>query len=434
MIIKKIIIIFFIYSFFVFIPSTFAQISKLLFLSQVIQSAISNNSEILSESSRLDVSRAEILSASVLENPFFTFDSNLVENSFDFGVQRIFETGGLKDKRVDIATTRHKLDLINLELKKFELKNKVRAAYTKHYVNQEKLKNFRELLGFVKNLLKKKDIKDVIRFQGEVVLLEIEHNIDKAELTISQSDMNLEKLIGKSIVEKDLSLHPPDSVPAALKPFVNKNFSNLEYIPVQYIKAFALRNRLEFKKMLEFIKLSENQKRLALAKRWPLVLLEVGATVNFNEKKSRPFFSANIELPLLDRDEAEIAAADAKKDHYKKTLEILRSKIDIEVQDAYQTFKLSKKRFDRFEHSIKPEAIRHIEKLREEYDNEDISLIDRIGVEKSVLEILNTYYDALIDYQTSIIELDKAVGVFKLSPLSKNALYNRVPALNNPGQ
>lgn len=438
--IKKIIILFLFYIVFIFITPAFAQISKLLFLHQVIRSGLENNSELQATRSRLNITKAEILSASVLENPFFTFDSNLVEKSYEFGLQRIFTLGRLEQKRKNIASQRHEIEGKILEIKEFELKNKLRAAYIRHYVNKKKLKAFGKLYNQVETILdrdkhknrdkykEKNNCKEkAVRFQGEIVLLEIEHILDKTKLAIKKSDMILEKLIGKSIIEDDLILHPPDRIPASLKPFINKNSSNIMCIPDKYIKDYALKERYELKEIQESIKLAERQKELVLAERWPLLLLEAGATINFDYNKSRPFFSANIEIPVLDRESEDITVADEREKHHKKRLEILKKRIEIEVKDAYQTFKHSKERFDNYDSYIMPETEKHAENLTESYYNKHISLKDIIDVKKSVLEIKNTYFEALIDYQKSIIELDKAVGVFEIGSQPGSILSRSIP-------
>ncbi len=438
--IKKYIIVFFIYVFFLFVSPAFAQISQLLFLHEVVRSAIDNNPEIQSARSRLNVTRAEILSASVLQNPFFTFDSNLVENSYDFGLQRIFELGGLKDKRKNIATIRHELEGISVRIREFELKNKVRAAYTKHYVNQEKYKAFCKLYEKVENLLenrhdhKYKEIdkykEEAILFQGKVTLLDIDNNIEKSLLAINQSDMLLEKLIGKSIIEQSRSLVRPEIIPAALKPFANNGFINIDSISVEQLANSAFKNRGEFDEIDKFMELAESQRIFAMAKRWPLVILEAGATVNFNQNKTRPFVSANIELPFLDKEKDEIDIADEKIKHNKERLNILKRKIQIEVKDAYQTFKHSKIRFDKLDKYILPKAKKHLDELREHYENGKITLKDMIDTEKAVIDIINTYFDSLMDYENAIIELDKAVGVFELTPISRINLEDRLQSLS----
>jgi outer membrane protein TolC len=122
-------------------------IPAVLFLTQAITSAIAHNPELQRLRSQAEITQAEARSSSTVQNPYFTFDADPLENDYRFGLQKAFETGGSPKWAGRASLKRAEIERARLETATVDLKRRVTSAYTNVYINQEKVIIYKEKPG-----------------------------------------------------------------------------------------------------------------------------------------------------------------------------------------------------------------------------------------------------------------------------------------------
>lgn len=393
---------------------TFAQIPPIFFLNQAISSAIQNDPFIQQKRVELKLSPSEIAAISTSQlNPFFTFGLNPGVQGYKFGFAKTFELGGLKQKRIGIAKLRNELQLLELEKQMLIIKDKVRGAYVTHYINHEKLKNLKNNLQLIKELIYQGCCKNIIeQKQADLVILKLKNDIRRAELSLLESKIALEELTGESIEKKD-QIDAPNRIPGTLEKLFGKKFERLEKTNEEQFKKIAYKNRPEIKENEKEIELSLKQEKLAKVKRLPLMILESGwelvtpPEININNF----YIEGDIELPILYRNNDEIKAAKDRQNQYKNNLDETKKDIAIEIKNTFEYLLKSQKNLDSYEYKILPEMENLISFFIENYKNGKYSFSELLQAKQINTEINNGYFRALKDYQDAISDLERVLGL-----------------------
>jgi|GEM_PF-869935 len=173
-------------------------------------------------------------------------------------------------------------------------------------------------------------------------------------------------------------------------------------------KRDALERHPRLKQLELLVRQREQEVRAEEASRWPGLTVGFGAARQFDANSLGGFL--RFELPIRDRNQAEIAAARARLGQAAAELNRARLEITREVELAAKSYESLHEQLDAFESGLIQSAGEtfRIEQFRfEEGEVDFLHLLDsRRTARQTELEYLQTLYDAHI----ARLELDRAVG------------------------
>lgn len=159
---------------------------------------------------------------------------------------------------------------------------------------------------------------------------------------------------------------------------------------------------------------AEAAARLARRERWPDVALaaQYGQIGTGTGAPSPPTvtFGVSLPVPLFHQRQGEVARADAERDATRVVRDRLLASVARDVSSAFGAFTTARRRVERLESSGLERARRARDVTRVQFDAGATTLVDFLDAERSYVEVRREYLDALVDYGTAVLELEKAVG------------------------
>lgn len=368
-------------------------------MQQAITSALQNNPDIQLERGRVDITGIGAVSEANILNPFFLFNADTADNTYNFGLQKAFETGGLGKIRKKIQEKRRELQKAQLNERMIEVEERVIKAFTDVYINQERIKLLEKTFDFIKAGRKKaEDLSEVDELLVEEELLDIIQSLEDSRIEVEKAKLVLEELLGEK-VEKGRRVGDPRDL--KLKEGLTTEEELLKK---------ALEEKPEIIENKRQLELAQLLKDLAKADYWPLIIADAGAEVDFNERTAGVFVGLDIELPVLGLEKRQVEAAEKRIEQIKKNRETLEKDIRLEVSETYKLYEFTKERLRDYDRKYLPKIEKLIETIRKKYKKREISFIDLLKAEKSRIKIQNNYFDALFDFENAFSNLERAVG------------------------
>lgn|GEM_PF-6683031 len=378
-----------------------------MFLNQALTSAFQNNPDILLERGKVETAGLGVESEANVLNPFFLFDADTADKTYNFGLQKAFETGGLGKIRKKIQEKRKELQKARLQERVIALEEKVIKAFTQVYINQEKIKLLEETFKYIKKSREEiEDLPEEEELLTEVELLDIKQRLEDARIEIEKARLALEELLGEK-VERDSRLGDPRNLD------IKENMGKVELIQK------ALKENSKIIENESLLEIAQLQKNLAKADYWPLIIADAGAEIDFDEKSTGVFFGLDIELPVMGLEKKQVKIAEKRIEQVKENRKIIESEIRLKISENYELYKFTQKRLEEYDQEYLPKVEKLIVKIREKYSKNEISFKDLLKAEESKIEVQNNYFDALIDFKNAFSDLEKAVGISLAKDLAK---------------
>ncbi len=380
-------------------------------LDEAIISAIDNNPEFKSIKTNLDIGDAEIMSAKRRFNPSLMSDNGFAEDTYRLGISKTFELGGKRGRRIDLAKSQKKI--INEEVKKafLDLRYKVRGKYVELYFAKRKEKYFKGLLEIteiLKEITKKRfdaaKIPVVDLLQIEIASTNVKNNYRNANYQVQKAKNDLTTLIN-SPINLD-GLNKPDS-------FLKIEAKNSEEA-IEFLINEAIGNRPEIKRNFYQQEASKDELRLAKANRIPNISLTAGPDIVIpggDDNQYGVFAIAQMELPLLYRQQGEIAKAKALQEKYKFEEENIQNQLRLDVLNAFNAYVLTREQVKLYESETLVKADELLEKSMKSFRVGKVTFLIPLKALEASINVHLDYLQRVVDYETAISDLERVVGI-----------------------
>jgi outer membrane protein TolC len=396
-------------------------VQTLFLLNQAINIAVERNPVLQAELSRTGISKAEITGLKTVANPYFTFNSSIPEGIYSFGLQKIIQLGNTGKYRKNIASIRREIDLLEVQRKILDVRQETRDAYIQYFASRKKLSVYSEIYDKLKNYVEhtrknppKNKFLDLLMAENE--LISLANNIEVTKYEIIKAQNHLEEIVGVDF-DKEPALQEPTELPDLLKNLTGENLSECSKQKIAKLTQIALNCRPAAIEANKNIELSRNQYKLAQLGRIPLVILEAGAEIDNNndepeqENEVNAFINGNIELPIFDRHQGPVDQALAETEFNIEQKKSIDDNIAHEVKNAYTALAANKERILRYQNSLLPKAEELNKEAIKNYKNANLTASEFLRAERVYIDTQLAYLDALVDFQTAISELERAIGV-----------------------
>lgn len=386
----------------------FAEPEKTLTLQQALDTAITNNPQFKATQAKLGIGQAEIVSAGARLNPALTSDNGIAEKTYRLGIEKTFELGGKRQKRVAVAEAQKEALVAEINIILLDLRTNVRRGYTDLYNAQQHQKAAQEIIQVTEHLLeiarKREEAGDIAAvdvLQTDIANLSAKNELQATIAQVTEARNRLNALLNQPL-DTALILAPPSEVPQT--PFSQNNLDDL-------LKT-AFTNRPELQQLQQAIEVTKRQKELAYANRVPNLSLAVGPdwVVEPGQDALNVFIVGNLEIPLFNRQQGPIQEALARQTQLEQEMMALTNKITLDVTNAFNALTSSRDRVMRYETELLPKLETVVEKSQRSFEEGKASILVPINAQQAYINTRLGYLKALMDYQNAISDLERAVG------------------------
>lgn len=390
--------------------------SRQLTLEEAITTGVSNNPLIQSERAKIGISDAQIKTAGLRRNPRLVLDASIADKSYKGGLEQTIELGGKIKKRVKIAKSQKEITLQEIATSIIDLRAQIRTAYIQLYSAQEKLNTEYEILKITNSMseiARKKEIAgDIAKLdvlQAEILEINTKSDIEAIKLEKSKAINNLSYYLGE-VLPEDIELK---------KPAVNEDYGKskaedktVEEVLIQEAKD----NRPELKRIAKLLEQNTQIEKLARATAVPDLTLAVGPNIMIENTDNGEvthvsvYSTLSIDLPVFDHGQTALKQAKAERVKLEKDLKAEENKVELEVKNAYSSVVRTSAVLKIYENELLPKAKEILSKSKMSFEEGKSDILMLLTSQEAYEKARNGYTDAISNYQTSLSDLERALG------------------------
>ncbi len=390
--------------------------SRQITLDEAITSSIANNPQIQSERAKVGISDAQIKTAGLWTNPRMVLDASIADKSYKGGIEQTIQLGGKIKKKVNIAKQQKEVTLQEIATAIIDLRANVRTAYIQLYSAQERLNTEYEILKISKSMsdiARKKEIAgDIAKLdvlQTEILEVNTQSDIEALKLEKSRAINNLNFYLGE-ILPEDIEL---------VKPEINSDYgkSEIDDKNVQEILIKeAKENRPELKRIMKLLEQNEQIQKLARATAVPDLTLAVGPNIMIENVDSGDvihvsvYSTLSMDLPIFNHGQTVLKEAKAERVKLEKDLKAEENRVELEVKNAYSSVVRTSAMLKIYENQLLPKTKDVLQKSEMSFKEGKSDILMLLTSQNSYEKARNGYIDAITNYQTSLSDLERALG------------------------
>jgi len=390
-----------------------------LSLSDLVAEALKNNPEIQVAKRKVEVARARAGQATYLEDPEVNMEawgiplnrplSFRSANPIVLGLRQKFPFFGKLRLKGEIAGEEVNVVKEELRAKEVEIVTKVKSAYADFFMANKSIEIQKELLELVRlvsvtadNLYRvgKAPQQDVIKALLEQT--ELLNKLTWAEKDLTTSQAKLNTLLSRSPNSPVGQLSELTLTPLSLQ------FPDLEKL--------ALEQRPELRALESVINKSEKSLELARKnQKFPdfMLGLEYWVAPDQNPKNMyTPMVTMTIPFSpwTKGRHDYEIEEAVAERQMAKSNLDAMRNMALFEVKDMSAKVEAAMKSVSIYRDGLLPQAEQSFQAAIAAYQTGGVNFITLLDAQRTIRDVRMGYYKALVDYEQSRADLERAVG------------------------
>ena len=384
-----------------------------LTLSDAVAIFLHQNLQLVAARYDIDTSDAEKITARLRPNPQLTIgfadlplnlSGPLVkEQTYSYGISQTVELGGKRSKRIDAANANSELAQGQFQTVVWQLTNDLKKKFYTVLLAQSLLRlarenqtTFAETIKHTAELYQFGEISGLDLKRLEVEKLKFDTDLANSERDYEVAVRDLRFTLGGDYRTMDIAVA-----------------GELEYQPYQFSLAEMREKSLAARPDLKAAQLSERAAdasiRLQNAQRIPDVTLGAGVD-QVPAGTSVYTFGVGITLPVHDRNQGERAKAIIEKQKAQNQQQLLVNQVLSEVDKALVAFESQKRRVELYRTGVlsKVDEIQNLTEVAlRAGESSTLELLDAIRTRRDTLA---GYYQALFDYETSLLDLELATA------------------------
>lgn len=401
--------------------------------------AVENNKEVIAAKYNLPISKAAIQIASAIPNPRFSllygfgpaFTVILAGNPQQFGWQQQIQTAGKRTKNINFARANYRTSEIQIANTLFDVHNRVRRAYAELAAAEA----YQDLLDAERKVAielmrtaqyrfdsGKASQSELLQAQLGVNQFDIQRNQSKARL--QRASVALSSLIGEvpthvEVIDVDdngifkISADRTDLVPPPERPMPSLQ----TILPAAYVERPDLQQALQ--------QAFADRKGLTVAKAQRIPDLFVDSGYQFTTlKKHQPYnlfpgtvhnqpgvyLNLSCEVPIYYQHQGEVAQAKATWLQDFDQIEQLKTQIAMDIVTSYESVCVARANISKFQKELIPAAAQVAKGARRRYQVGKTDLATAIIATQQYQQVLASYFDSVVNYQSSWADLERATG------------------------
>lgn len=397
---------------------TYIQLS----LDQYLEKVRVGNLEYAAQRLNIEISDAQIISASVFNNPSIGFSYYNDElNSMQMG------HGGSAEISQTISPGRRRAAM-NLAKSEKDLTQAVLVDYFRLLRQEATLTWLEAIKARQLYKIKKESYDDQIKLmvsdslsRGSEFLNDLDILQNRVETGILRSELidmerEYEDLCVTITNFCGISNYDTVYIPEKRNIWNDKSFILTEIVEV------ALNNRADILALKKEIDVSKYAIKAAKVERTPEFDIFFGYGVNAEARNidaPSPQFNGfevgiSFPIPLFDRNKGGIKEAQVQKRQAELRYMEAEMQVKSEVVTAYNNYITSDKKRNLFRAGLVKNAKDALDQKREEYFNGQIHLIEVLDAQRSYDDVLASFYSAIYEKSETLVRLESAIGIWEI--------------------
>ncbi len=390
-------------------------------LEQATDLAIKHNHALQAARNVILQNQASEVTANLRPNPVLSWDAQFIPvftpsdftgtyfnntAQFDVGVGYLFERGQKRQHRLEAAKDQTAVTESLVSDNERTVAFNVATQFIGVLLAQSTLdlalvdvKSFQQTVDIGESQYKAGDISEGDFLKIKLQLLQFQQDVSAARLAKVQALAGLRQLVGFESVPDDFDVQ-----------------GELEYLPVHSgmddLKAQALRSRPDLRAAQQSVTLSQGQYSLAQAygKR------DLTASANYSHVSAASTASVffNIELPIFDRNQGEIARTHTAITQFQELATEASEQVMSDVVDAFEGLRTNDQIIQLYRSGYVDEAQASRDISEYAYKRGAASLLDFLDAERTYRANQLAYRQALASYMLALEQLREAVGTRSL--------------------
>ncbi len=391
-----------------------------LTLDRAIHLAVEHNPSLKAARSQIEQSQASEITAGIRPNPVFTYDDLFMPvkpsqitgtninniSEFDAGASFTWERGHKRQARVraardQTAVTRDDVSDTQRALTYNVGQQFIAALLAKSQLKfaEQDLASFRQTVQTSESQYKAGAISEGDLLKIKLQMLQFQTDVSTARLALEQALASLRQLVGYNAVPADYTVA-----------------GKLAYTPIhankEDLQLLALKQRPDLLAAEKGVTAAQSQYALAKAngKRDLTTTFYYTHVVAINSVS----FIANIEIPIFDRNQGEIARTHFAISQADEQRQAAQQAVMTDVTNAFEAMKTSENVVKLYDSGYLNQAKQSLEISRYAFQRGGASLLDFLDAERSYRSTELAYRQALANYMLALEQLRNAVGTRNL--------------------
>jgi cobalt-zinc-cadmium efflux system outer membrane protein len=383
-----------------------------------VRLALERNHQLRAQRLNVDLSKADEVTAALKPNPvltstnenfpvwspsdLFSRDNFLNNQNFVESVSYLFERGGKREKRTQVAqdtTTAAAQTVADAERQLvFQTEQafiNVLLVNSTLELARENLKNFTNVLDVNRERLRAGDLAESEFYKISLQKLQFEQDLSSAEVALVQAKAALRQNVGYESLADDFE--------------VAGDLSYRKYaVTLDDLKRDALAARPDWLAAQTGVTLARHTQDLAFANR----ARDITGGVEYDRAGSLNAigFTVSVDLPFHDRNQGNIAHSKVAIAQATEQQEFARSTVLTDVVNAYATFQTNEKVLALYQSGYLDQAKQSLDITTYVYQQGSGTLLDLLDAERTYRSTQLAYRQALAAYMTSVQQINLAVG------------------------
>jgi len=392
-------------------------------LSEFLSGVSKGNLGYAAEQFNVNIADAQLKAAKVFPDPelSFSYSNNQDKTLFmgqgiDAGISYPISLGNKHGANISLAKSQKELAQTALDA----YFQNLRAEATLGYFNAIRQKKLLDVQSEIYDRMNKLAQADSLRLkngsinatdarQTKLEARSQQNLVFQADADFQNSLIYLAQLQGKNSSEVAIS-------PSGDFPLQKRDFD------LNTLIQSAIERRADLQVAIRNKEISEKQLRLLRANRAFEFSLSAGlshSTEVKNEIAPAPAFNSysggiSIPLKLSTLNKGEILAAREAIKQSETSLKDIQLQITTEVSQAWVAFKASEKQMLHYKNGMIDEATQILDARTYAYQRGETGISDLLNAQRTFNEVMTEYYDTLYQYAESLVNLEKAAGIWDI--------------------
>lgn len=392
------------------LPSLALAQEPVLTLESALQTARDNNPELAAARWGIDIAEGERRQAGVLPNPQLSWeveDTRKGSQTTTVGVSQLFELGGKRGARLDVAGRDAELAALELERQRNVLRAEVIAAFQAAAQAQEglqlaeqSLRLSERALQVVQGRVRAGSASPVEATRAQVQLSEVRLEQGRAEQALTVAYQQLAAVTGAARVQfsrVDGGLQANNDIPSRT----------------------LLLDRLEQTADLRLARLQIDQREAALglarSQRIPDLTVSVGSQYSQTDRERINVVGLSVPIPLFDRNQGNVLAAARRADQARDQRNGAELRLRSEVVQALAQWSTAASEVQTFDRSILPSAQQALDAATRGFERGKFAFLDVLDAQRTLVAARLQYLQAQAQSSEARVRLERIFGDLSLA-------------------
>jgi outer membrane protein TolC len=398
-----------------------------LTLAEIESIALDGNREIRAMKERVTLAKAGIIPAIAIDDPSFTYRAwgtpllqpwNLNQTQHMFMFNQTLPAAGKRELRYVAANQAVDVAEAQLEAAKLDVRARVRGAFYDLLRNQDELRLHDQHLALTQQAVAAARIKYTVGRVPQQDVLKAQIAVTKLadHLTMFFQDGDLARVRLNTLMGRDpeapLEVTGEYAAPAVLP-------------PVAELKEIALENRPELKAIAAETRQLETKVRLAEKNYKPDVSVSAGYMLMPSGATNRNGYMAELSfnLPWLNRSKHDPETQEAQAEVNVRRAELAVQQVAVfqEIQEALIRANTAARLVEIYRDTLRPQAQMTFRAASAAYQTDQTDLLNLIDSQNTALDVELSYYRALAEFDSRVVDIERAIGAPLARDLSRSS-------------